>query len=142
MARKNFILVKIYKFTQKTFFISLLFFVFNYSLNAADWEQIATGTNFKEYFKDAVRVGRTASITSLRDYSSEMGTGEKKYLSEKKLFHFDCFKKKFRLTLLEKYEKNMLLGELFYASKTKSSWEEVSPNTVNEFALKKACKKK
>ena len=108
---------------------------------ADGWENIATGSNFKEYLKDPVKSGKIASIIAMRDYSSEMSQGNITYLSVKKLYQFNCSKAKFRLSLVEKYELNMLGGELYYASKTKTSWEKVSPNTINEVAMKKACKR-
>ncbi len=142
MARKNYILVKICKFVRMTLNISIFFLTCSSAIYAAGWEQIATGSNFKEYFKNAHRIGRTASIIAMRDYSSEMTQGDMTYLSVKKLYQFDCSRSKFRLTLVEKYEENMLGGELCYVSKTKTSWENVNPNTLNEVAMKKACKKK
>ena len=78
----------------------------------------------------------------MRDYSSEMTQGDITYLSVKKLYQFDCSREKFRLTLVEKYEKNKLEGEMCFASKTKTDWRKVNPNTLNEVAMRKACKRK
>jgi hypothetical protein len=142
MARKNYILVRNYLYVKKTFYVLFVYLIFITSSYPAGWEQIATGSNFKEYFKDAVRSGRTASIIAMRDYSSEMKQGQMTYLSVKKRYQFDCSRAKFRITLVEKYEKNKLEGGLSYASKTRTSWKKVSPNTLNEVAMKKACKKK
>ena len=100
-------------FLLKNFLKFFIFFlVASTSFQARSWELIASGSNFKEYFKNPARSGRTASILSMRDYNSEMD------------------------------HKNKLKGDLRYVSKTKSSWETVSPNTLNEMAMKKACKKK
>ena len=130
-------------FLSKNFFKLFVFFlVVSISYEARSWELIASGSNFKEYFKNPARSGRTASILSMRDYNSEMEHKGKKYLSVKKMFQFDCTRSIFRLSLVEKYEKNKLKGDLRYVSKTKSGWETVSPNTLNEMAMKKACKKK
>ena len=142
MVRKNHLLVKLFFCSKKTFYILITFLILNNPVLSDSWEQIATGSNFKEYFKSAVRKGRTASILAMRDYSSEMTQGDMTYLSVKKLYQFDCSRNKFRLTLVEKYEDNKLVGAMCYSSKTKTSWKKVNPNTLNEVAMKKACKKK
>ena len=142
MVRKNYFLVNFYFYLKKSLFVFFAFLIFNNPVFSDNWEQIATGSNFKEYFKNAVRSGRTASITAMRDYSSEMTQGDITYLSVKKLYQFDCSREKFRLTLVEKYEKNKLEGEMCFASKTKTDWRKVNPNTLNEVAMRKACKKK
>ncbi len=134
-------MVKIQSLLKKKIYFLILFLFANVSATAGGWELIATGSNFKEFFKDAVRTGRTASILAMRDYSTEMTQGKISYLSVKKLYQFDCSRAKFRLALVEKYEKNKLEGELSYASKTKTGWKKVSPNTLNEAAMKKACKR-
>ena len=142
MVRKNHLLVRLTLFAKKTVCVLITFFIFNNPVFSDSWEQIATGSNFKEYFKSAARTGRTASILAMRDYSSEMTQGDMTYLSVKKLYQFDCTRNKFRLTLVEKYEDNKLGGTMCYSSKTKTSWKKVNPNTLNEVAMKKACKKK
>jgi len=142
MVRKNHFLVKLYFYTKKILYVLIISLVLNKPAFSDSWEQIATGSNFKEYFKNAVRSGRTASILAMRDYSSEMRQGDMTYLSVKKLYQFDCSRNKFRLTLVEKYEDNKLGGAMCYSSKTKTSWKKVNPNTLNEVAMKKACKKK
>ncbi len=142
MVRKNHFLVRFIHYSKKTLYFLIAFFILNNPVFSDSWEQIATGSNFKEYFKSAVRTGRTASILAMRDYSSEMKQGDTTYLSVKKLYQFDCSRNKFRLTLVEKYEENKLGGAICYASKTKTSWKKVNPNTLNEVAMKKACKKK
>ncbi|OUV99535.1 MAG: hypothetical protein CBD16_08065 [Betaproteobacteria bacterium TMED156] len=141
MDSKNFIMVN----NSLVFKVVCFFLYFVLSITYVPsyaWELIASGGNFKEYFKGAARTGRTASILAMRDYKSEMSQGNVDYLSVKKLYQFECSKGKYRLMLVEKYEKNKLQGELIYSSKTYTSWLQVSPNTLNELALKKACKKK
>ena len=142
MVRKNHFLVKLYFYAKKTIYLLVASLIINNPVFSDSWEQIATGSNFKEYFKSAVRTGRTASILAMRDYSSEMTQGDMTYLSVKKLYQFDCSRNKFRLTLVEKYEDNKLGGTMCYSSKTKTSWKKVNPNTLNEVAMKKACKRK
>ena len=76
MVRKNHFLVKLHFYAKKTIYILVASLIINNPVFSDSWEQIATGSNFKEYFKSAVRTGRTASILAMRDYSSEMKQGD------------------------------------------------------------------
>ena len=125
------------KATFLTFF-TLVFATGN--LNASQWTKIAKGANFFEYYGNISKSGRIASLDCLRDYVKESVQKTQNYLSKKHSLKFDCARKKFRETSVEYFEANMMAGTLLKKQKLTMDWKLVSPNSLTELLLKKACK--
>jgi hypothetical protein len=124
--------------------IMLLALVSNSAI--ADWVVIQVSTNdaVTAYAKPANtrRVGGKVKMWGLLDQKIAEEIFGKPYMSMMFQDEYDCKENQLRNLVLSFYSGNMGDGEVIDTSSNTGKWQPVSPGTLEEALLKRACRKK
>ena len=89
------------------------------------------------------RTGNTSKMWSLHDYKTTQTMVDKKFLSEKTLYEYDCSNGKRRFLHITLYAKNMGSVHITYTGGRTEPWEQKEgPDTLSGSLWQLACSKR
>ena len=112
------------------------------STTAAEWKVIDSQPSRSIYadFDSIRRIGDTARIWVLVNYTTPQSGKGKKYRSVTNLTEVDCNQERVRLLQGTIFSGKMGGGEIVTSDNSASNWEYVQPGSLNELQRSIACK--